>query len=75
MKAEGALAGVADLFVLHASKGKHGLFIEMKTTKGKQSESQIAFEQKCIREGYEYKVCHSFEEFKQTVDNYFYLTD
>lgn len=71
MKAEGALAGVADLFVLHAAHGFNGLFIEMKTRSGRQSPSQKAFELKCNLEEYQYSVCHSFDEFQKVVNDYF----
>ena len=71
MKAEGALAGVADLFILHAAHGYHGLFIEMKTKTGRQSPAQIAFELKCNLEGYKYTVCRSFDDFERVVRDYF----
>lgn len=66
LKAEGALAGVADLQILHAAHGYHGLFIEMKTHSGKQQPSQIA-----ESEGYKYAVCRSFDDFEKTVNEYF----
>ena len=71
MKAEGALAGVADLFVLHAAHGFNGLFIEMKTKNGRQSPAQIAFELRCNIEEYRYSVCRSFDEFQKVVNDYF----
>jgi hypothetical protein len=70
MKGEGVLAGVADLFLAHPSKSFHGLFIEMKSVKGKQTEFQKDFEQKVRAQGYEYAVCHSFEELQTTVNKY-----
>ena len=63
LKAEGVLAGVADLVVAKATKDHHGLYIEMKTAKGQQAPSQRAFEQAVTREGYRYELSRSFEQF------------
>lgn len=71
LKAEGVIAGVADLFILHAAHGYHGLFIEMKTHSGKQQPSQIAFQIKAESEGYKYAVCRSFDDFQKIVNEYF----
>ena len=71
MKAEGAMAGAADLFVMHAAHGFNGLFIEMKARTGRQSESQKAFEYRCNIEEYQYAICRSFEEFQTVVNEYF----
>lgn len=70
MKAEGVLAGVADLFLMHANKDYHGLFLEAKTSKGKQSDSQIDFECAAYLENYDYAIFRSFEEFEKVVTDY-----
>lgn len=70
LKAEGVLAGVADLFVARACGSYHGLYIEMKTEGGRQSESQKEFERRVVREGYRYAVCRSFEDFEGLVRGY-----
>lgn len=70
LKAEGTLAGVADLQILRAANGYNGLFIEMKYGKGKQNENQKLFQQKCEAENYKYVVCASFDEFKNEVEQY-----
>jgi hypothetical protein len=70
MKGEGVLPGVADLYLAHPSKGCHGLFIEMKTEKGRQSNSQLLFEEKITERGYHYAVCRSLDEFMNTVNEY-----
>jgi hypothetical protein len=67
MKGEGTLAGVADLFLMLPNMGYNGLFIEIKTLNGRQSESQRAFENKAIQNGYYYKICRTFEEFRDVV--------
>ena len=70
MKGEGVLAGVADLFFAMPSKTFHGLFIEIKTEKGKQSAHQKYFETRAIMSGYDYKICRSLDEFIKTVNDY-----
>lgn len=45
LKAEGVLAGVADLFVAKATAQHHGLYIEMKTAKGRQTASELSSRQ------------------------------
>jgi hypothetical protein len=70
MKGEGVLAGVADLFLALPSGVYHGLFVEMKAGKGRQSPAQKAFEKLAIMSGYMYVVCRSLEEFIGTIDNY-----
>lgn len=69
LKAEGVRAGVADL-ILMCGLGQV-LFIEMKTKKGTQTESQKAFEKICLENGYIYKIVRSFEDFKKLIEMYF----
>lgn len=70
MKAEGVWAGVSDIILLYPNKSYHGLCIEMKTPSGKQSEHQIEWQKDVENQGYKYTICHSFDEFKDTVENY-----
>lgn len=71
LKAEGVLAGVADLILLVPNAGYHALLIEMKTPKGRQSESQKAWQQEVCAEGeYKYVVCRSLDDFIREVDVY-----
>ena len=69
-KAMGVLAGAADLFIAHASRGKHGLYIEVKSPTGRQADSQKEFERNVIAAGYHYAVCRSVEEFIRVVNEY-----
>lgn len=67
-KAEGLVAGVADLLLLHPSAdGKYvGLCIEFKWGKGKQRESQKAWQLAVESTGlYRYVVVRSFAQFQQ----------
>lgn len=70
LKAEGVVAGVADLLLLVPSGGWHGLAIEMKTPTGRQSESQRAWQRAVEGQGYRYAVCRSVEGFIETVEGY-----
>ena len=70
MKAEGVLAGAADLFLMCSSRQYNGMCIELKTEKGRQTESQKWFEKKAYDFGYCYKVVRSFDEFVNEVNNY-----
>lgn len=66
LKREGALAGVADLIV--AIQGKV-IFIEMKASKGRQSQNQLDFEKKVKLLGFEYVICRSLMEFISIIEN------
>ncbi len=60
LKAEGVLAGVSDLIVV---EGGRVLFVEVKTPKGRQQESQKEFEEKVKAQGLEYVLVRSLDEF------------
>ncbi len=70
MKGEGVTAGAADLCLFVACKGWHGLFIEMKTPKGKQQPSQKAWQAAVEGQGYKYVVCHCYVEFVDEINAY-----
>lgn len=63
---EGFVPGVADLF-LSVPGEKPGLFIEMKTDKGRQSPEQKAFEHAVTGAGYGYEVCRSLDQFQKII--------
>lgn len=63
LKSEGVLPGVPDLMVAEARGGYHGLFIEMKRSKGgKLSDKQIAVLATLAHNGYKTAVCAGCEE-------------
>jgi hypothetical protein len=70
LKKEGALAGVADLFLMKPSKEYAGLFIEMKAPSGRLTTMQSSFLTKAETEGYQAKVCFGFEEAKRVIESY-----
>lgn len=65
MLREGILPGAADL-VICGDRGKV-LFVEMKTSKGRQNENQVVFERKVTELGFKYVVCRSLDNFIDTV--------
>ena len=75
LKAEGALRGVADLLLLVPSNGYHGLCIEMKAAKGRQSPHQKLWEQAVTAQGYRYVVINSFDAFRHEIENYLTHTE
>lgn len=71
LKEEGVLAGVADLILLVPNADYHALLIEMKTPKGRQSESQKTWQRAVTgNDDYLYVVCRSLEEFINEVEEY-----
>lgn len=70
LKAEGAVAGVSDLLLLLPSGVHHGLCIEMKTAKGKQSDAQKEWQKAVEAVGYKYAVVRSFAQFADLIDDY-----
>lgn len=70
MKAEGVVSGVSDLNLDIPRGGFHGLRIEMKTPKGRQSENQREWQRKVEEQGYRYIVCHSTKEFIEQIKAY-----
>lgn len=70
MKAEGATAGVSDLILLLPSGKHHALCIEMKTDKGRQSDSQKQWQEAVEEKGYKYVICRTFDDFVKEVTSY-----
>lgn len=67
LKKEGALSGASDLVIVIE---RAVLFVEMKSEKGRQQESQKEFQRKVERLGHQYCVCHSLKEFQLTVERF-----
>lgn len=70
LKDEGLTPGASDLFLFIPSGELHGLGIEMKTKNGRQSESQMEFEQAIIEQGYGYVMPRTLEQFQAAVRMY-----
>ena len=70
LKKLGLKSGVADLFWPVPKGEHHGLYIEMKSSKGRQSPKQKAFEDHCSANGYKYIVCYSAEQAIEEIKKY-----
>ena len=71
LKLQGVKPGVSDLMLAVPSRGKHGLFIEMKRAKGSRvSEEQQNFIDKRLEYGYEAKVAYGWEHAVYIITDY-----
>jgi len=70
LKAEGVKSGVADLFICLATTTYHGLFIEVKYGKNKQSDTQVEFERIVKKHGYDYKLVYSLDQLIEILQTY-----
>ena len=70
LKAEGMVAGVADLLLLVPRHGYGCLCIEMKTATGRQRDTQKRWQEEVEKVGNKYIVVRSFDEFAEEVINY-----
>lgn len=70
LKRQGVKAGVPDLFLPVARGIYHGLFIEMKVGKNKQTAEQYIWETNLVRENYKVVVCYSWIEAKEVIIKY-----
>lgn len=74
LKAEGVVAGVADLILFKPRQGYGALCIEMKTAKGTQSPSQKEWQKDVTTDKeYKYVMCRSLDDFMTAVNNYLIL--
>ena len=69
-KAQGMLSGVPDLFLPVPRKNFHGLYIEMKSEKGRVSVSQSRFLSVTNELGYQSIVCYSSEDAIEKIKEY-----
>lgn len=66
MLATGIKAGVSDLIVVMENKV---LFIELKTSTGRQRPQQAEFQQQVEALGHKYYICRSLEDFKDVIQD------
>ena len=70
-KGQGMLSGVPDLFLPVPKNGFHGLFIEMKSEKGRLTENQHWFLTNAESVGYKTAVCYSAKEAISAIEAYY----
>lgn len=71
LKAEGVVAGVADLILLVTNKAFGALLIEMKKPGGIQSAAQRQWQEIVTRGGeYKYVICHSIYDFMREIHDF-----
>lgn len=70
LKAEGVKSGVPDIFLAVPIGGDCGLWIEMKSAKGKLSENQKEWINALSSSGYQCAVCYSFAEAQAIIIKY-----
>lgn len=69
-KRQGVKAGVPDLCIPVARGGYHGLYIEMKTAKGKATEKQLEWLGLLRDEGYAAYIARGAKEAQKLIDSY-----
>jgi VRR-NUC domain len=72
LKALGVKPGVFDLFLPVPRHGMHGLYIEMKSKKGRMSPEQMEFGQEMANAGYAVYICRSFDQARHTIMSYLF---
>jgi hypothetical protein len=70
LKAEGVKRGVPDLCLPVARNDWHGLYIEMKTSKGRLSEHQKYWAEVLPANGYRFELCRSWQQAALTIADY-----
>ena len=70
LKREGVVRGMPDLLLACPRCGRHALFLEMKTSRGRVSDSQRNLFPLLEAQGYGVAVCHGWREAAETIEAY-----
>lgn len=70
LKREGVRKGVCDLMLVSPNKHYHGLFIEMKASKGVVAKEQQAFIDMCNTQGYLAIICYDWQTASDEITKY-----
>ncbi len=74
-KAEGVVAGVADLFLAVPQTNwlkaeYNGLFVELKLKPNKATKEQLKFRDAVKKQGYQWEIVYTFDEFEEIINNW-----
>lgn len=69
-KAMGTRPGFPDLFLSIPNRLYHGLYLELKVGKNKQTDHQKEYQRLVEEQGYRYAVIRSFPEFMEQIESY-----
>ena len=75
MKRMGVLKGASDIFMAWPNCGYHGLFIEVKSARGKPTSYQLEFIERMRKVGYKAEVCYGAEQVINTMREYISTTE
>ena len=70
LKQQGLKAGLPDVCLPVARGQYHGLYLELKSERGRLQENQKAWLNDLSKQGYMCAVCYGFDEAKNTILNY-----
>lgn len=73
LKKMGMKSGVHDLFMPRGNQTFKGLWLEIKTTKGKALPTQLQFAQDMIAEGYAAHISYGYDESINIIKNFYNL--
>ena len=73
LKRMGVRSGVSDIFIAIANEMYNGLFIELKSQKGKVSNNQERFMIDMVSQGYYCTVCFGYEAARKVIEWYLKL--
>ena len=69
----GYVKGMPDMQIMDARGGFHGLFIELKTDKGRETKHQMEWINDLIRSGYYAEICKGIDQAMDCLDSYMKL--
>lgn len=75
LKAEGVKPGVPDICLPVPSGRFHGLYIKLKTQRGRLSDGQRQWIAALVRHGYRAEVCHGWEAARAVIKDYLGLAE
>jgi hypothetical protein len=73
LKKMGMTAGISDLFMPRGNQTFKGLWLEIKTDKGRPSPAQLKFQAQMICEGYAANISYGYDESLYIIKNFYKL--